>query len=142
VSGVGVGCRCRVSVWLSRVPLARHRGFFLSLSSFVVHDDTQHNTLTAAESAMLTERRLSSERQRQLEAVKLQLDAAHESLDKTKAELAAVRLERNDTVSGWRLAWTRRGHWRTLLPQTRLACVPLLLAGNLAVPHARWSGVG
>ena len=47
---------------------------------------------------MLMERKLGSERQRQLEAVKQHLQAAHESLDKTKAELVAVRMERNDTV--------------------------------------------
>ena len=51
-----------------------------------------------AESAMLMERKLSSERQRQVETLKLQLQASHESLDKTKAELVAVRMERNETV--------------------------------------------
>jgi hypothetical protein len=47
---------------------------------------------------MLAERKLSSERLRELEALKLQLQTAHNSLDHTKAELHAVRSERNETV--------------------------------------------
>lgn len=52
------------------------------------------------EKEMLEERRLSSERLRQLEQVTQQLHVSHDSLDKAKAELAAVRAERDATVRG------------------------------------------
>jgi hypothetical protein len=47
---------------------------------------------------MLAERKLSLDRLRQLEQASQQLNVAHESLDKTKAELIAVRAERDATV--------------------------------------------
>lgn len=52
----------------------------------------------AAEAAMLAERRLSSDRLRQLELMTQQLAVAHESLDKSKAEVVAIRAERDATV--------------------------------------------
>lgn len=53
---------------------------------------------TAAEVAMLAERRQSAERQRQIESLKKQLALAKDGASRTKAELAAVRAERHDTV--------------------------------------------
>ncbi len=47
---------------------------------------------------MLAERRMSSERLRQMEQQAQQLAIAHESLDKAKAELVALRMERDSTV--------------------------------------------
>lgn len=47
---------------------------------------------------MLAERKLSTDRLRQLEQANQQLNVAHESLDKAKAELIAVRAERDATV--------------------------------------------